>query len=489
MVDRPLRTAGALTLAGLLLSACSFAPEYATPRLAAPLPLEFKELGPWTPAAPSDAATRGPWWSVFGDATLNDLETRIETGNPDLAAALARYDQARALVSQARASQLPEVDFEGHATRNRQSDQKKLPGAPTYFNDNLVGGEISYEFDLWGRVRNTVKAERGLAQASAADLASVRLSLQAQLASAYLSMRALDADSRVLADATKAYQRALDLTQARYKDGVATGIDVGRARTQFETAKSLEASTLGSRALYEHAIASLVGQPASTFSLAADEHAFPTPPSVPVTAASGLLQRRPDVAAAERRAFAANAQIGVARAAFFPTISLDAGGGFDTGGGNLLATGASYWTLGPAAFLPLFDGGRRRAVERQAKAEFEQASDNYKSVVLTAFQQVEDNLALCNRLAMAAQAEADAADAAAHTEVLATRQYRDGATTYLDVVTAQTAALDAKRSLISLNSQRLQASVALIRALGGGWSAQDGARVAGAPSAAPRSGD
>lgn len=474
MVDRRRRLAGAAALAALSLSACSFAPEYARPQLSAPLPVAFKEMGAWTPAAPADAAPRGPWWSLFGDATLNDLETRIETGNPSLAAALARYDQARALVSQARASQAPEVDLSGHLTRNRQSDQKKLPGAPTFFSDRLVGGEISYEFDLWGRIRNTVKAERGLAQASAADVASARLSLQAQLASAYLSLRALDADSRVLADATRAYQRALDLTQARFNDGAATGLDVSRARTQLESAKSQEASTEGSRALYEHAIASLIGQPASSFSLAPDEHAFPAPPPVPVTAASALLQRRPDVAAAERRAFAANAEIGVARAAFFPTLSLDAGGGFDTGHGDLLSSGASYWTLGPAAFLPLFDAGRRHAVERQARAEFEEASANYKAVVLTAFQQVEDNLALCNRLATAAAAETNAAEAAAHTELLAVRQYKDGATTYLDVVTAQTASLDAKRALISLNAQRLQASVNLIRALGGGWSASAG---------------
>jgi multidrug efflux system outer membrane protein len=219
----------------------------------------------------------------------------------------------------------------------------------------------------------------------------------------------------------------------------------------------------------EHAIASLVGQPASTFSLAADARAFPAPPIVPVSAASDLLQRRPDVAAAERRAFAANAQIGVARAAMYPTISLDAAGGFDTTHGNLLNAAASYWTLGPAVLLPVFDAGRRRAVAKQASAEFDEAAANYKAVVLAAFQQVEDDLARCNQLANASASEARAAEAASRTESLAMRQYSDGATTYLDVVIAQTAALEANRSLVTLNNQRLQASVDLVRALGGGW--------------------
>jgi multidrug efflux system outer membrane protein len=469
MADRTVRTALSTGLAALCLSACSFAPAYSPPQLAAPLPTAYKEMGPWTPAKPADDAPRGAWWSIFGDAMLDGLEARIETANPTLAAALARYDEARALLGQARSSLLPEVDLSGHGVRKRQSDQAKTAASPTYLNDRVIGGDITYEFDFWGRVRNTVAAQKGLAQASAADLASARLSLQAQLAQAYLSLRGLDADAKVLSDATAAYQRAFDLTNARFRDGAATGVDVSRARAQLESAKSLESSSLADRALYEHAIASLVGEPASTFSLATNDQAFPSPPVVPVTAASELLQRRPDVAAAERRAYAANARIGVARAAFFPTISLDALGGFETVAGNPFASGASYWTLGPAAVLPLFDAGRRHAVEAQAKAEFDEASANYKAVVLSAFQQVEDNLALCNQLAAAAESESAASEAAAHTESIALKQYKDGATTYLDVVTAQTAALDARRSLIELQSRRLQATVALIKALGGGW--------------------
>jgi multidrug efflux system outer membrane protein len=461
-------TAGAL-LATLLLSACSLAPAYSPPQLAAPLPAAFKETGAWTPAAPADAASHGAWWTVFGDATLNDLEGRIDKDNPSLAAALARYDQARTLVSQARAALLPEVDYDGDFVRNKQSSETRTPGTADYYNENLVGGGITYEFDLWGRVRNTVKVQKGQAQASAADLAATRLSLQAQLASAYLSLRDMDADAAVLAEAVDAYQHALDLTSARYRDGATTEIDVDRARTQLETARSQQASTLASRALYEHAIASLIGQPASSFSVPADAAAFPAAPAIPVTAASELLQRRPDVAAAERRTFAANAQIGVARAAFFPTIGLDAVGGFATTHGNLLAAGASYWTLGPSIFLPIFDAGKRRAQDKQAWAEFDEASANYKAVILTAFQQVEDGLAQCNRLATASEAEVRAADAAVRAQDIAQKQYKDGATTYLDVITAQTAALDAKRLVVGLNGQRLQASVALVRALGGGW--------------------
>jgi NodT family efflux transporter outer membrane factor (OMF) lipoprotein len=472
MADRrPFLAASGLAVIAALLSACSFAPAYAPPKLQDPLPASYKEMGPWTPAAPADTAQRGSWWTVFDDPTLNALEGRIDTSNPDLAAALARYDEARTLVTQARASLLPEADYDGSFTRNRQSDETKVPGSATYFDDNVVGGGISYEFDLWGRVRNSVKAARGGAEASADDLAGVRLSLEAQLASAYLSLRAMDADAGVLADAVQAYQKALTLTEARFRDGATTEVDVDRARAQLETARSQEASTLTSRALYEHAIASLVGEPASSFSLPAAPQVFPAPPVIPVSASSELLERRPDVAAAERRAYAANARIGVAKAAFFPTVSLDPAGGFDTTHGNLLNAGASYWTLGPQIFLPLFDFGRRKAAAKQAWAEFDEASANYKSVVLTAFQQVEDGLAQCNRLAGASDAEVKAAEAADRAESLATKQYRDGATTYLDVITAQTAALDARRLVIGLNSQRLQASVNLIRALGGGWTA------------------
>ncbi|MGA0601271.1 efflux transporter outer membrane subunit [Caulobacter sp. KR2-114] len=458
------------------LAACSLAPDYQKPDLGAPTPAAFKETGPWTPASPSDDAPRGDWWTVYGDATLSDLEGRLDAANPTLAAALARYDQSSALYRQARAGLFPELDVAGHATRTRQSDNAPRRGTtPTYYNDDYGGGVASYELDLWGRVRNLVAAGHAEAQASAGDLASARLSLHAQLADAYLALRGLDAQDRVLADADAAYSKALDLTQKRHEGGVVSGLDVGRAQTQLASARAQRADVQASRALLEHAIAALVGQPASSFSIA-PVTALPGQPTVPTAAPSLLLQRRPDIAAAERRAFAANARIGVARAAYFPTISLIADGGFENAGGgmNLLQTANAAWTLGPQVTMPLFTAGRTRAQVQQAQAEFAEASANYRATVLSAFQQVEDNLALCNRLAGESDQQRQAVDAARRTEDLSLIRYQQGAVTYLDVVTAQTAALDAERAALAVDTRRLQASVDLVRALGGGWTGFQG---------------
>lgn len=457
----------------MALAGCSMAPPYQPPALNTPMPTVFKELGPWTPADPADDRPRGDWWGVYGDPTLNDLEARLDAGNPGLAAALARYDQARALTSQARAGLFPELDFSGHATRTRQSDNAPRRGTtPTYYNDDFAGGVASYELDLWGRVRNLVKAGQAEAQASQGDLASARLSLHAQLADAYLNLRGLDAQTRVLTDADTAFAHALDLTQKRHDGGVVSGLDVGRAQTQLDTARAALADVGAQRALYEHAIAALVGQPASTFSIA-PLAALPAQPTVPVAQPSLLLQRRPDIAAAERRAYAANARIGVAKAAYFPTISLMANGGFeDAGGGvNLLKAANAAWSLGPTVTMPIFNAGRTRAHVRQAKAEFDEAGANYRTVVLGAFQQVEDNLALCNRLADESRQQQAAVEAAKRTEALSLIRYQQGAVTYLDVVTAQAAALDAERAALAVDTRRLQASVDLVRALGGGWQA------------------
>jgi NodT family efflux transporter outer membrane factor (OMF) lipoprotein len=463
---------GAPIAVALALAGCSMAPTYVAPSLATPAPEAFKEIGPWTPAAPADEAPRGAWWSMFGDETLNALETRVETGNPTLASAVAHYDQARALANRARSSLFPEIDGAARATRNRQSDDRPLRGGagPDYYNDDLVGGTISYEFDLWGRVRNTVAANKANAEASAADLASVRLSLEAELADDYLALRSLDAQSKLLADTAQAYRKALDLTQMLHGGGAVSGLDVGRAKTQLSSARAAMTEVGAQRALYEHAIASLVGERASTFDLPVVQaellHA-----RTPVSAPSLLLQRRPDVAAAERRVYAANRMIGVAKAAYFPTVTLDASGGYETAGQgvNLLGAGSSFWTLGPAAALPLFDAGRRKAVVKQAQAQYAQAAADYRAVALSAFQEVEDELALCNRLAAEAQDERAAAQSAKETEALSLVRYQDGAVDYLEVVTAQTAALEAERSLIVLEGRRLQASVDLVKALGGGW--------------------
>ena len=467
----------AVIAATLALGGCSLAPAYGPPPVSAPT--AYKEIGPWTPASPEDGAPRGDWWAVYNDETLDALEQRIDTANPDLALALARYDEAQAYAAQARAALLPELDLNGSATTNRQSANRPLRvGGPNYFGDDIVGGTVSYEFDFWGRVRNQVAAGKAQAQASAADAASVRLSLEAQLANAYVSLRGLDAEAQLLAETTDAYARALKLTQALHSGGAVPGLDVGRAETQLETAVAMRTDVAAQRALYEHEIAALVGEPPSALSIA-PRYQLPEPPVAPVAAPSLLLQRRPDIAAAERRAAAANAMIGVARAAFFPSITLDATGGFEnTDGVNLLQAGNSWWTLGPAAVLPLFDAGRRKAVVRAARDQFDEASASYRSTVLAAFQQVEDNLALCNKLADEAREQSAAVAAAQRTEALAIIQYRLGAVTYLDVVTAQTTDLQAQSTELAIETRRLQASVDLVRSLGGGWNGSAARQVA-----------
>jgi outer membrane protein, multidrug efflux system len=459
---------GVCAVALAALAGCSLAPAYTPPSMI--LPAAYKEVGPWTPASPADAAPRGDWWTVYDDATLDGLEQRIEGHNPDLALALARYDEAQAYAAQARASLFPEVGLGGAATADRQSANRPLRvGGPSYFGDNVVTTSASYELDLWGRVRNMVAAGKAQAQASAADAASVRLSLEAQLADAYLSLRGLDAEAKLLADTTKAYAIALRLTQTLHSGGAVAGLDVGRAETQLQIARAQEVDVAAQRALYEHEIAALVGEPASAFSIAPLAQ-LPMPPTVPVAAPSLMLQRRPDIAAAERRAAAANAMIGVARAAYYPSISLSAVGGFENASSvNLLNAADSLWTLGPSLAMPLFDGGRRKAVVRASRDQFDEASASYRSTVLLAFQQVEDNLALCNKLADEAREQSAAVAAAQRTEALAMTQYRLGAVTYLDVVTAQATDLQAQSTELAIATRQLQASVDLVRSLGGGW--------------------
>ncbi|THD57507.1 efflux transporter outer membrane subunit [Phenylobacterium sp.] len=476
-------SSGICLAATVALGGCNLAPAYAPPSLT--LPTSYKETGPWTPASPADAAPRGDWWTVYADDTLNGLEQRIETGNPDLALALARYDEARAYAAEARASQYPEVDLGASATTNRESANRPLRvGGPNYYGNDFAAATVSYEIDLWGRVRNLVAAGKYQAQASGADAASVRLSLEAQLADAYLSLRGLDAEAKLLADTTAAYTIALRLTETLHNGGAVAGLDVARAQTQLQTAKAQQVDIGAQRALYEHEIAALVGQPASSFSIP-PMAMLPTSPQVPVATPSVILQRRPDIAAAERRAAAANAMIGVSRAAFYPSISLDATGGFqNTGNGNLLTAANSWWTLGPTLAMTLFDGGRRKAALRAARDQFDEAGDSYRSTVLAAFQQVEDNLALCNRLADEEAQQAAAVAAARHAEDLAMIQYRQGEVTYLDVVTAQTIELQAEVTVLAIATRRLQAGVDLVRSLGGGWDVQSIRRAEGGAAAA-----
>jgi len=453
----------------LAIGGCSLAPAYSPP--AVPLAPAFKEQGPWTPAAPADAQPRGQWWAMFADPVLNDLEVRAENANPGLAAAVAAYDQARALAKQARAGLIPELDGSATSERNRRSNNQPLRvGGPDLIKTDEVEVTIAYEIDLWGRLRNLAAGAGDRAQASAADLRSMRLSLQADVADDYLDLRGLDAQLRLLNATATAYARALELTQILHDGGNATGLDVARAQTQLSTTKAQITDALAARALLQHAIAALVGESASTFSLAPVTSELQQP-KVAVSAPSLLLQRRPDIAAAERRAAAANADVGVARAALYPSLTLDGAAGWEAASGADLLKGPSeLWMVAPQLLGPIFDGGQRRAGVRASRAAFDQASADYRSVVLNAFRDVEDQIALANRLADESKDQDDAVAAAERSVDLANIRYRQGVATYLDVVTAQSAALTAEESAIQLNTRRLQAAVNLTRALGGAWS-------------------
>ncbi|WP_243039888.1 efflux transporter outer membrane subunit [Dyella sedimenti] len=470
----PLRRLLPLALAAAL-PACSLAPAYHKPDVG-PLPAAYAGQtadGMWSPAHPADTATRGSWWSVYGDDALDRLEKQLDTANPSLAVALARYDAARAIVGQLRSDYYPQLGVELADSRNRQSNNRPLRGSgqPNEYSAETAGFGASYELDLWGRVRNEVAAGKAEAAAAAGDLASVRLSLEAQLADLYIRLRGYDVQDRILKDTLDAYQQGLALTERRFEGGIASGLDVSRAKTQLSDAQAQVSEVEAQRTLTEHAIASLVGVPASRFTLPPDTKAIDVP-AIPLGVPSLLLERRPDIAAAERRVFAANAQIGVARAAFFPRLSLSALLGWqDTGMGNLLSVGNRYWALGPDLTMPLFDGGLRRSKVQEAQANLDAASGQYRGIVLGAFQQVEDNLTLLQQLGMEAHQEDDAASAARDSQTIATNRYREGAVNYLDVVSAQTAALQAERSAEQVRTRRLQASVDLIRALGGGWDA------------------
>ncbi|HEX4742767.1 MAG TPA: efflux transporter outer membrane subunit [Caulobacteraceae bacterium] len=459
----------------MLLAGCNLAPHYTSPKLTAPPPPAYKQSGPWTPAVPADEAVRGDWWTAFSDPTLNTLEQEVATANPTLAAALAAYDQSRAYAAEAAAGLLPSLSVGGSVTANRESNHRPLRGRnePDLYPADTIAGQVGYEFDFWGRVRNLVAGGRAQAQASAADLATAKLGLQAELADDYIALRGLDAEAALLTYTVAAYQKALDLTQARHRGGVASGLDVDRAAAQLASAKTQISDVAAARALYENAIASLVGQAAPGFHLAASD-APRVIPVVPTGLPSTLVERRPDVAAAERRAYAANRGIGVARAAFFPDITLEALLGFqNTGIPGLVSVPNSVWTIGPALAEPIFEGGRRHAALAASKAAFVQASASYRATVLAAFEQVQDGISQAADWAVEAKDAADAVTASQATTRLSLIRYRQGATNYLDVVIAQTAELQAEQQAIALETRRQANTVQLVVALGGGWTTTD----------------
>ncbi|MFS1286375.1 efflux transporter outer membrane subunit [Pseudomonas piscis] len=454
----------------LALNGCSLAPHYQAPEVA--LPAQFREqsaAGPWHPATPQ--VLDAHWWRLYHDPRLDDLQQRLLQANPDLAAALAHYDGAQAYASQLHAGLFPQISASAQSLRQRQSDSRPLRGStqPSVYNSNSAGFALNFDLDLWGRIRNQTAAGDAQAQASGDDLAAARLSLQRQLALLYVQLIGLDAQSRILSRSLEDYGQALQLTRDRYQGQIASELDLTRAQSQLANAEADLDEVRAQRNLTEHAIGELVGEPASQFRLAPSEQLLGLP-EVPRQLPSSLLQRRPDIAAAERRVFAANAGIGVARAAWYPDFSLTGMlGGQTQGSGNLLAAGNRYWALGPLVNLPIFDGGRLSANERQAHAEFEEAAAHYRGQVLRAVREVEDNLGQLRDLRQEALDQQAAVNAAQHTQLLAMNSYQAGAVSYLDVVTAQTTALQAQRGLQAVQTRELQASVGLLVALGGGW--------------------
>ena len=452
-------------LVSVLLSACAAGPDYQRPTV--DTPAAFKELGDWKPAEPREPAA-DRWWTAFGDPVLDDLQARLEISNQNLRAAEAAYRQALALADAARAAWFPAINASAGATRSASSAATATSGNAPARNSFSVGATVSWELDVWGRIARTVEgADAGLA-ASAADLAAARLSARATLAQTYFQLRAAERQQALLDASVAAYARALELTRNRYAAGVAGKADVAQAESQLRSTRAAALDASLSRSQYEHAIAVLLGLPPAGFTLAPSAAPLPVAP-VAVTLPSALLERRPDIAAAERRVAAANAAIGAAQAARFPVLGLSGNTGFRNARiEDLLTVPSRYWSLGPTLAAAIFDGGARKAAVGQAQAGWEKAVATYRQTVLTAFQEVEDNLASARLLEAAAAEQAAAVTAAAEAETIAVNQYRAGTVSYLNVVTAQATHLAARRSANDIATRRLLAAVQLAKNAGGG---------------------
>jgi len=473
MCPRPLHavlTPLSLTLA-LLLGGCAVGPDYQQPD--APAASAFKEAEGWKAAEPSDALDRGEWWTLFGDATLNELVARVNVSNQNIAAAQASYDAARALVREQRASLFPSVSLDGSFTRNDSGDgegsQYQTRSGITNSYQASIGA--SWEVDVWGRIRRNVEAAGAAAQTSAADLASARLSAQGELVTNYLALRESDAEMSLLQSTVEAYQRALQIAQNRYNVGVAPKSDVLSAQTQLYSAQADLEGMVQQRQQLEHAIATLVGVTPAELSIApADWNSVV--PQVPLGLPSTLLERRPDIASAERAVAQANANIGVARAAYFPTLTLSSSYGSAASTiSSLLDASTMAWSVGASAAQTLFDFGARKAAVRQSEAQHRQTVAAYRQAVLAAFQDVEDQLTAARVLERQHGFRRQASDVADENEQLILNQYRAGQVSYSEVVTAQASALSARRSLVQLEGDRQTTAVALIQAIGGGWKA------------------
>jgi NodT family efflux transporter outer membrane factor (OMF) lipoprotein len=462
--------AGALAVAALLLGGCTVGPNYARPTT--DVPADYKESANFKAARPSDDSAKGKWWEVYGDARLNALEEQVSVSNQTLKEAQAQFAIARATIRAVRAAYYPTVTADASAAGARESQNKALFGTTspiTYADYQLPPIDVSWEPDVWGRVRRQVEAARSEAQATAADLANTELSLQAELALDYFQMRGLDSQQQLLDSTVTSYEKAFELTDSRYKGGVASAVDVAQAQTQLETTRAQAVDVGVDRAAFEHAIAVLLGKPPAEFSQQPAPLTVP-PPAIPTGLPSELLERRPDIAAAERRMQEANAQIGVARTAYYPVFSFTGGGGFESQQiSNLLSGPSAFWSLAGSAAELLFDGGQRRGVTEQARAAYDKSVDTYRQTTLTAFEEVEDNLASLRILENEATIQDAAVAAAQHSLDLSNSRYKGGVANYLEVTTAQSAALGDERADVDVLTRRMAASVLLIKALGGSW--------------------
>jgi NodT family efflux transporter outer membrane factor (OMF) lipoprotein len=478
-----MRIASALCLLALS-PACTVGPRYSRPAVPAPAPDAWKTQPPWQQAAPKDSIPKGEWWKIFNDATLNAYEQQLLQSNQSLIAARDRLDQARSLARVATAGFFPQFSTDPSALRQRGSGNRPLNGAsPSVFNGVTqqippytqsvyqIPFNINYEVDVFGRVRRNLEAANATLQSTAADLQNSQLVLTAELAADYFTLRELDAEYNVVQQSVEYQRKGLDLVNRRHDGGVASGLEVAQQAALLDSTLSQLALVQQSRAQYEHAIAVLLGQPASSLTVAASPLKG-APPAIPLGVPSDVLERRPDIATAEREMAYENAQVGIARTAFYPHITLAGGGGLQSKDISALFSAPSlFWSLGADALEPIFEGGRNRANLAAARSAYDQSVANYRQSVLTAFQQVEDGISNLTTLSQALSTQAAAVEDARRTLAIANNRYVGGVTTYLDVITAQTTLLSSERLETQLLGQQMVSSVYLVKALGGGWDA------------------
>jgi multidrug efflux system outer membrane protein len=465
----------AASLAVGLLAGCDLAPVYEAPHFV--VPESYHGSGPFQIANPDEAlSSRGDWWTLFGDKQLNELEDQLGRSNPTLAAAADAYAQARSLAAEAQSTLSPQLSASAGTSENKESVnhlfRSPTSGGPIREASNQFGVAASWEPDFWHALRNGAHAQKRLAQASAADLATARLSLQAELANDYIAVRGLDAELEVLRQSIASYQSAVEVARLRTRGKIASGLDLARALSQLDSAQAQESETQLQRDVMQHAVAVLIGAMPSTFSIAPINEFRMTAPQLPAGVPSELLQRRPDIASTERQMAAANASIGVSRAAFYPNVTFSLTGGFEDNGLNLLSLPNSLWSVGAGAVMPLFDAGLRRAQLRHSWAQYAQTRDDYRATVLAAFQEVEDALSQTQLLATEDAQEHEASDQAVQALSISTMLYKDGLDNYLSVAVAQVQALATQLADVQIRIRQIQAAVSLIRALGGGWTDQ-----------------